>query len=193
MPKTAKEVQSVRLFDHVKPEHYWLSLVPDFDKFTFSGEEIITLELNKPESTIRLHAKELKISEAFITDGDSEWRAKVTLDQESEQASLEFESQLKKGTYNLNLKFSGALTDNMRGFYRSQFQVKGKTEYMAVTQFEPTDARRAFPCFDEPAQKATFAVELAVPPGMEAISNTIVTNKTRTKRGWQNYLTIELS
>ncbi len=185
MPKTNKEAQSVRLPNHVKPEHYWLSLVPDFNKFTFSGEEIITLELTKPESTIQLHAKELKISEAFITDGDSQWSARVTLDQENEQASFEFESQLKKGTYNLNLKFSGALTDNMRGFYRSQFQVKGKMGYMAVTQFEPTDARRAFPCFDEPAQKATFTVELTVPPGMEAISNTVVTNKTRTKNGWQ--------
>jgi puromycin-sensitive aminopeptidase len=183
MPKMKTKIKSVRLPAHVKPEHYWLSLTPDFKNFTFSGEEIITVRILKSESVIQLHSKELVVNNALIADGKNEWICQVSYDKKNELVILNAGKTLPRGTYNIFFNFKGILNDRMRGFYRSKFKLKGKTEYIAVSQFEPTDARRAFPCFDEPAQKASFAVELTVPKGMETISNTIVTSKTKLKNG----------
>jgi puromycin-sensitive aminopeptidase len=183
MVKASPKTKSVRLPSHIKPEHYWLSLVPDFNKFTYAGEEIITIELAKADSKIQLHAKELVIQSAVVTNGKTEWVAQVSYDETNELAILTASKTLPAGVYNIHLNFTGILNDKMRGFYRSEFKLKGKTEYVAVTQFEPTDARRAFPCFDEPAQKASFTVELTVPQGMEAISNTIIVSKAKLKNG----------
>ncbi len=73
----------------------------------------------------------------------------------------------------------------MRGFYRSRYMHEGKEKHMATTQFEATDARRAFPCFDEPAQKAIFDVTLMVPKDLTAISNTLETSVTEHEGGFK--------
>jgi len=75
--------------------------------------------------------------------------------------------------FNKKLVFKGILNDKMRGFYRSKYHIDGKEHHMATSQFEATDARRAFPSFDEPAHKAVFHVSLIVPKGKTAISNTL--------------------
>ncbi len=183
MGSTKRNNTSIRLPLHIKPEHYWLSLVPNFANFTFTGQETITLELKKPDSKILLHSKDLIIKEVFITDGEKDWPAKVSFDKDDDLVILNFTQLLPKGAYNLYLTFAGVLDNKMRGFYRSEYLNNGKTEHIAVTQFEPTDARKAFPCFDEPAMKASFSLETIVPSGMEAISNTTITSKIRQKNG----------
>nr|CAB3456894.1 unnamed protein product [Digitaria exilis] len=93
---------------------------------------------------------------------------------------LGFSNDLPLGEGVLSMKFNGTLNDQMRGFYRSKYQYKGKMKNMAVTQFESVDARRCFPCWDEPAFKAKFKITLEVSSGMVALSNMPIANQTVT-------------
>lgn len=83
--------------------------------------------------------------------------------------------------YNLKIDFRGILNDKLKGLYKSKYvNTKGEEQYAAVTQFESTDARRCFPCWDEPALKATFDINLIVPPNLEALSNMPVKSTSNT-------------
>src|SRR5206468_11821167 len=93
--------------------------------------------------------------------------ATVTLDEKNQTATLTVPRPLAKGPAELHIRYAGTLNEQLRGFYIS----KTKLRKYAVTQFESTDARRAFPCFDEPAFKATFAITVTLDRGDTAISN----------------------
>ncbi|MGH9302242.1 MAG: M1 family metallopeptidase, partial [Acidimicrobiales bacterium] len=96
----------------------------------------------------------------------------LSYDQDEERAILDLDGPARAGMWNLDLEFSGTLNDKLRGFYRSTFtDDAGNQRVIATTQFEPTDARRAFPCWDEPDRKAVFSVTLEIDAGLEAISN----------------------
>ncbi len=161
--------KSVRLSKNIIPIEYDLKLHPDLENFTFEGEETITLQILKPTKTITLHSKEIEIVTAHMSDV---W-GKISYDEKSETATFTFPKIIKAGKTKLVLVFKGILNDKMRGFYRSSYIFEGKVHNLATTQFEATDARRAFPCFDEPAQKAIFYVSLVVPKGKSTISNTL--------------------
>ena len=152
-------------------------LRPDLENFTFEGEETIYLILEKSTKEITLHCVDLEIQSAeWVHRGKEVWAPMISYDEKAETATFEFQKRLEKGTGQLRLKFKGILNDKMRGFYRSRYEVDGASRHLAVTQFESTDARRAFPCFDEPSQKAIFDVTLMVPGHTTAISNTIESN-----------------
>jgi aminopeptidase N len=153
-----------RLPDSVKPVHYGLHLTPDIAHASFRGSERLDVVLAEASSTITLNALELKI-DSVTADGQT---GAVSYGPAKEQATFVFAKPLPVGTATLQVEYSGILNDKLRGFYLS----KTKTRSYAVTQFEATDARRAFPCFDEPALKATFDVALTIDAGDTAISNT---------------------
>src|SRR6266404_7282141 len=159
----------VRLSKNVTPIAYNIELKPDLDNFTFTGIETITLNILEKTKNITLHSKEIEIDTADI----SKIFAKISYDKNRETATFAFPKIIPTGKYKLTLVFKGILNDKMRGFYRSKYVVNGRERHMATTQFEATDARRAFPCFDEPAHKAVFHVSLVVPKGKTAISNTL--------------------
>ncbi len=164
-----------KLPDNVRPTRYELTLEPDLDSFTFTGKETISVEVSEPTSTITLNSAEIEIQDARLTlaDGSEREASGVSFDERRETASVEFAETIPAGAANLSLTFSGELNDKLRGFYRSSYtDANGEQRWMATTQFESTDARRAFPCWDEPAVKATFDVTLVVPRYLEAISNT---------------------
>ncbi len=163
-----------RLSLHVKPERYKIMLKPDLEKFTFFGEESIYLSLNKPTKEITLHSAELEIESAEFIHGKSEvWAGKISYNKKAETATFSFSKVLSKGKGKLLLQFSGILNDKMRGFYRSKYAHNGQEKYLATTQFESTDARRAIPSFDEPSHKAIFDVTLMIPTHLTAISNAL--------------------
>src|SRR5262245_23371397 len=100
------------------------------------------------------------------------------MDESTERCRLALASPAARGRWRLRLTFRGILNDKLRGFYRSIYKdPSGVTHTMAATQFEATDARRAFPCWDEPALKAVFAVTLAIDPALTAVSNTAIVNE----------------
>ena len=178
--------KNVRLSAHVRPERYEIFLKPDLVGFSFEGEETIYLSLNKPSKEITLHAVELKIEAVEWSKGSREsMGGRVKYNTKAETTTLTFPRSLPSGKGQLKLTFKGILNDKMRGFYRSRYSVEGADHHLAVTQFEATDARRAFPCFDEPAQKAIFDVTLMVPGHTTAISNTLETSIKEHESGFK--------
>ncbi|MGH8979512.1 MAG: M1 family metallopeptidase, partial [Acidimicrobiales bacterium] len=165
----------VRLPPTVVPSAYRLRLEPDLDSATFTGAVEIDVELREPAATVVLNAHQLGFGTATVRRGGDPGEGvegKVALDEELQRAALTFPDVLEAGRHTLGIAFSGVLNDELAGFYRSTFTDEhGATRTIATTQFEHTDARRAFPCFDEPAFKATFDVTLVAPAGVAAFSN----------------------
>ena len=180
------KTKSVRLPSHVIPEHYKITLKPDLNEFTFTGEETIHLSLEKSVKQITLHSAELEIESAeFIHANKEVWAGKISYDKRRETAAFVFPKSLQAGKGQLRLIFKGILNDKMRGFYRSKYEHEGREKYMATTQFEATDARRAFPCIDEPHQKSVFEVSLIIPKEHKAISNTVESVVSEHESGYQ--------
>lgn len=154
---------------NVKPHHYDLVLEPLFDSFTFKGEETIHLDVKDTTTSIELNSLEIDIHEAAVNGTAVK---DIKFDTDNQTATFTLAEELAAGTKaRLHIKFTGELNDKMAGFYRSSYQDNGETKYLATTQMEPTDCRRAFPSFDEPALKATFDVALIHDPALVALSN----------------------
>lgn len=164
----------VRLTKAVAPERYKIFIHPDTKKSSFEGSETIVLSLKASASCLTLHAKDLIVEDVSVRHAGHTMRAiRTVYDDAREEVVFYFPKKIPKGSAELSLKFRGRLQDTMKGFYKSVYHHKGKERAIATTQFEATDARRAFPCFDEPSQKAIFDITLMVPKGHTAISNTM--------------------
>ncbi len=163
-----------RLPRHVIPTHYDLRIEPDLQSHSFTGHELITLTVTELTSELLLNAAELEVSSATVSgEGQAPRTGTVRMDDEHQRCHITFSSIIHPGTWQLSLAFRGTLNDKLRGFYRSSYKDdRGIAHSLAATQFEATDARRAFPCWDEPQFKAVFAVTLAIDPALTAISNT---------------------
>ena len=156
------------------PSRYELTLEPDLDAATFAGTEAVAVEVVEPVTELLLNALELEIDEAWLepADGSRRLDGHRRLEPEDERAGLTLDGTAQPGHGWLHARFRGVLNDKLVGFYRSTFTDDDGTEHMiATTQFEATDARRAFPCWDEPELKAVFAVTLVVDDGLTALSN----------------------
>lgn len=176
MAKKIKQTKSksVLLAEHISPIKYDLTLKPDLENFTFSGKEIIEISVSKATKSITLHSKDIDIETVSISKNKTtEYSNKISYDKKSETATFYFKNSIGVGKMRLSLVFKGIISDSLRGFYRSKYILNNETKHIATTQFEATDARRAFPSFDEPAHKAVFNVSLIVPSDHTAISNTI--------------------
>ena len=155
----------------VLPVNYELIFEPDLKKFTFTGKEKITLRILKPTNKIVLNAADLKIKHChLILHNRSMKPRKIRFDKKNETVTMDCQQKIS-GNAELFVDFEGEINDKLVGFYRSRYEVQGKKKYLATTQFEPADARRAFPCFDEPAYKATFDVTMVIDKKLTAISN----------------------
>ena len=166
---TARDTgDTYHLPDDSVPVHYDIVLEPDLDAAIFTGHVAIDIEVRSPVSAIVLNAAELEIRHAAV-DGIG---AEVSHDPAAERVTLTLPGELGTGPARIEADFTGILNDKLHGFYRSTYtDEEGAEHTLAVTQFESTDARRAFPCYDEPALKATFGVSLVVADGLFAVSN----------------------
>ena len=175
------ERESHRLPSTVTPERYEIRLTPDLTTWTFSGEERISIQVHEPVREIILNAAELECRSVSIKlPSGKVLQGGASLDSENEQATLRFPEALPTGHGVLQISFSGILNDKLHGFYRSTYKdANGQDKPLASTQFESTDARRAFPCWDEPAFKAVYQVTLVVDEKLTAISNARVMRETR--------------
>ena len=162
-----------RLPRTVVPNHYALTLSPELDEATFGGLAIIDVEITGATEEIVLNAVQLTITDATLrNDSGARIAADATTDEASERATLTLADQAEPGAWRLEISFEGVLNDDLRGFYRSVYTDEdGNEKTIATTQFEATDARRAFPCWDEPDFKATYGVTLVVDESLTAISN----------------------
>jgi aminopeptidase N/puromycin-sensitive aminopeptidase len=163
-----------RLPGGANPDHYALTVNMNFSNNTFDGDETIDLTLTKPGNSITLNAVEIDFHEVTVTAAGQTQTAKISSDENNETATFNLDRQLPAGPAKLHIKYTGHLNDKLRGFYLSTYNGR-KYE---VSQMESTDARVAFPCFDEPDYKATFDMTAIVDKGDTAISNGQIVSDT---------------
>jgi len=160
-----------RLPRHTAPTHYEIRLDLDLETFTFTGSVDIELEVRESTDTLVLNAAEVEIKSATLSEGTS--ITEIAYDDEMERATLGLERELAPGSYRLRIEHSGIINDQLRGLYRSVYRdPQGIEHTLATSQCQATDARRIFPCWDEPDFKATYQTTLVVAAGLEAYSNT---------------------
>src|SRR6202166_544032 len=169
-----------RLPEVAAPENYKLTFTPNLEKATFEGDEIISVRLLKPTSEITLNAVDIDFHEVTITSGGTTQKATVTPEKEKEMVVLSVEKPLAAGAATIHVIYSGILNSEMRGLYIGKDDQGRK---YAATQFESTDARRAFPSFDEPDYKATFDITAVADNGLVAISNSKVLSDSHGPNG----------
>ncbi len=170
-----------RLPKNVLPSRYEIMIEPDLDEATFVGTSVATLDVLETTNTFVLNAIELDITTAWLEDADGNRyeRENLVLDEATERLTLEFGIEATPGMWTLHTAFTGILNDKLHGFYRSTFtDTDGVEQTIATTQFEATDARRAFPCWDEPELKAVFSIILVVPAELTAVSNAAEVSRT---------------
>jgi puromycin-sensitive aminopeptidase len=163
-----------RLPRTVVPSRYDLTLEPDLDAGTFAGTIEVALRVLEPVTEIVLNANELQIASATLTgaDGHAVEVSKILTDDDAERATLPLAETAAPGDWTLRITYAGQLNPRLTGFYRSTYQDEdGATRVVGTTHFEATDARRAFPCWDEPDLKAVFATTLVVREDLTAVSN----------------------
>ncbi len=162
-----------RLPRDVRPDRYDIVIEPDLGAARFVGEVRIEATVHAPIDSVTLNAAELECSDATLSQGSTTSSAEISFDPETERMTLRPSDgrQLEPGDLRISCTFAGELNDQLRGFYRSTFvDEAGETRTIATTQFESTNARRAFPCFDEPDLKAVFGVTMIVPADLMAVS-----------------------
>jgi puromycin-sensitive aminopeptidase len=169
-----------RLSRAVVPAAYRIFLTPNLDEATFAGRVEIDVDVRDTTDRITLNAIDLDLGAATVsTAGTSFHSGEPVLDTTFETATFVFDRPLPSGRATLEVAFRGVLNDLLRGFYRSTFtDAAGATHTIATTQLQECDARRVFPCWDEPSFKATFQSNLTVPSHLAAYSNAPVISDT---------------
>jgi len=155
------------------PLAYTLRLAPDLARFRFEGETEIRLRAEDPVAEVVLNALDLAVWRCALGLGGERAACRFEVDPQAETLRVSLPRQIT-GEFSLAIAYTGEIHDRMAGFYRSRIRRGRGTRWLAVTQFQESDARRAFPCLDHPGWKAPFTVEIDVPRGMTAIANTAV-------------------
>ncbi len=156
----------------VLPSHYQIVLEPDIPGARFVGNEVVHFDLIETTDRIVLNAIELEIDSARVLGAGVGIQAVVSYDEELERVTLALGRTIAPGSYQLVVSFRGILNDELRGFYLSKYtDADGNERTIATSQLQATDARRAFPCWDQPDLKATFEVTLIVDEDHMAITN----------------------
>ncbi|OWZ08715.1 Metalloprotease [Phytophthora megakarya] len=158
----------------VVPEKYHVDYeLIDLLNFRFEGSERVLLRVEEATSVITCHAVELHVFDVSVeTEGKTQEAQQIQYQTKDDSVSFHFAEPLVAGAKaTLKLQFHGFLNDQLRGFYRTEYENQGETRVLAVTQFEACDARRAFVCWDEPALKATFEISMVTETDLVALSN----------------------
>ena len=193
-----QKVTDVRLPRHLNPENYTLELVPFIipDNFTIRGDVEIRMLCNEASDNVTLHVADILVENSTVVLKESDTGREIPIIGHEYDRDREFyisklgEMLQPRKMYSIKIAYTAYLKDNLKGFYRSVYKDKrtGQDEYIAVTQFQPTDARRAFPCFDEPGLKAVFHVSLGRLKTMSSISNMPIEKKGEVMEGTDEYV-----
>jgi aminopeptidase N len=153
----------------VLPVHYAVELTPDLKNLSLAGVEVVDIEVREPTARLTLNAVDMTVDAASIDDGAA--RAEVALDAATESLTLTFPQPLSVGVHRLRLGFVARINSFGRGLFYVDYPTDKGSKRMLSSHLEPADARRIFPCWDEPAFKATFGLTVTVPANFLAVSN----------------------
>jgi len=173
-----------KLPKEVIPTNYSIRVVPSIDKLAFTGTETVKLNVRGPVHQLILNALELEITEVSL-DGKQLPKSAIKADKEKELLTLALSSELPPGNHTLALSFSGKINQQGQGLFYMRYQEHGSgtKKIMFGTQFEATDARRFFPCWDEPVFRARFQLTVVVPENWLAVSNMPVESEKKIAGG----------
>ena len=178
-----------RLPKSTYPNRYEIELDVDLDKFSYTGRQKVDLNVVETTNKIVLNSVGIEVTKAKIQNTEQDISLEVSYIEEDEKIVFESEEVLSKGLYELYLEFNSEITNDLKGFYKSSYTSEsGEKKWIATTQFEPTAARSAFPCWDEPEYKAIFSMTIITDEKYLRVSNEMVieeekieNNKLRTK------------
>jgi aminopeptidase N len=153
----------------VVPRHYAIELAPDLDRLTLAGAEVVDIDVREPTARLVLNAVNMTLAAASIDDEAQS--AEIVLDAAAETATLTFPQPLAAGPHRLRIGFTAQINKFGRGLFSIDYPTGNGSKRMLSSHLEPADARRIFPCWDEPAFKATFALTVTVPRAFLAVSN----------------------
>uniref|UniRef100_A0A673GFS8 Aminopeptidase n=1 Tax=Sinocyclocheilus rhinocerous TaxID=307959 RepID=A0A673GFS8_9TELE len=182
----------LRLPSTLRPRHYDLRLSVYMENFTFSGEVNIEFECVRSTKFIVLHTDRLEVEKKLLVYSDSKKAGAMRIQrrfhyQPKQVYVIALHREMKPlRTYKINITFHAHIEHELLGFFRSSYVLNGERRFLAVTQFSPTHARKAFPCFDEPIYKATFRVSLKHESSYQSLSNMPVEASTSDEDGWVN-------
>ncbi|KAF8199715.1 leucyl aminopeptidase [Pholiota molesta] len=169
------EENPYRLPSDVRPTHYDLTVKTDLEELVFQGYVKISLDVKSDTSKIVLNVLELELGNASMSSTTSNSELVISsssYDQTSQRVTYQLKDMvLANSKLELKIPFSGNLRESAMGYFRSFWEDKGKKKFYSVTRFQPTSARRAFPCWDEPLLKATFAITLISRADTVSLSN----------------------
>src|SRR5437773_6926383 len=173
-----------KLSKEVVPTEYAIRIVPNLDNFTFAGSETVKLNVLSPIHQLVLNGLELKI-EAASVDGKELPLSAIKTDNEKELLTLTLPSELAVGDHALALRFMGKINQQGQGLFYMRYreQGSGARKVMLGTQFEATDARRFFPCWDEPVFRARFQLSAVVPENWLVVSNMPIESERKITEG----------
>ncbi|PYJ99852.1 MAG: aminopeptidase [Verrucomicrobia bacterium] len=173
-----------KLPKEVVPTEYSIRIVPDIDKLMFTGTETVKLSVHSSVHQLVLNALEVAITRASV-DGKALPQSAIKIDEKAELLTLELPSELSAGDHTLALTFSGKINQQGQGLFymRYQEQGTGAKKIALGTQFEATDARRLFPCWDEPSFRARFQLTAVVPENWLAVSNMPIESEEKIAEG----------
>ncbi len=154
----------------IVPVNYKIQLEPDLVNFSFSGTCEFLFQATEPIAEVSLNILEIAIWSCRVRQPDQWVNCAFKVNPADEEVLIYLPGSLS-GTIKLEIDYQGIINDKMAGFYRSNYTYQEQTRHIAVTQFEESDARRAFPCMDHPAGKATFEVIMDIDNHLVAISN----------------------
>ena len=158
-----------RLPRHAVPTHYDILLEPDLESLTFTGSVGIDLQIAEATDSIVLNSAEIEVKSATLSGASI---ASISHDEETDRVTLTLVSSAGPGSYRLDIDYTGIINDQLRGLYRAVYKDSDGVEHtIATSQCQSTDARRIFPCWDEPDFKATFQTTMVIADGLEAYSN----------------------
>jgi aminopeptidase N len=149
------------------PSRYEIAIEPNDAASTFTGDETITVQNDQPLPAVTMNAADLTISRATI-DNNS---ARVSLDNDAQRLTLTPSRPLRPGAHRIHITYSGKIYDGAYGLFRTKYDVNGHEQHMLITQFEPSDARRLAPMWDQPNRRAVFSLTVTAPRGQSAFSN----------------------
>ena len=164
------------------PVNYKIRIEPDLVNFTFAGTTQILLNAIHSVKEIPMNLLDIAIWNCKVLEKNTFVACPFFVDTQQEELRI-FLPEAMTGNITVRIDYRGHINDQMAGFYRSRYIRGSKQAYIAVTQFEESDARRAFPCMDHPAKKATFDIEMDVEKNLVAISNSPIQSETRLDNG----------
>ena len=157
----------------IYPSNYKIRLTLDLDQPNFQGICTIELDSLKPIDKIKLNYDQLVISKCLLKKGDIEDVCSFTEYPQNQELMIDLPGRIE-GIFDLIIEYIGSFSKDLHGIYISKYEYDGKEKYVISTQFEESNARRAFPCFDHPSKKATFDIEYIIDEELVAISNTAI-------------------